>query len=137
MTKLELQKLKPLIEKELTFNEDSIQSKLQELVIKRCFYLDIFTKETTKLKDLRLDKEVLYGELYEKIKFYSDIRREKRDEIESQMYKDPRFFNICKEINFQEEVVIYLENTLQNFRDLGFQIKNSIAHMRFKAGLDF
>jgi hypothetical protein len=137
MTKLELQKLKPLIEKELTFNEDSIQSKLQELVIKRCFYLDIFTKETTKLKDLRLDKEVLYAELYDKIKFHSDIRREKRDEIESQMHKDPRFFNICKEINFQEEVVIYLENTLQNFRDLGFQIKNSIAHMRFKAGLDF
>ena len=136
MTQAELQKLKPIIQKELTFNEDNLQSKFQELIIKRCFYLDLTSKETTKLKNLRLDKEVLYAELYDKIKFHSDIRREKRDEIESQMHREPRFLAICKEIIIQEEIVSYLAEIIQAFKDLSFQLRAMLDMIKFKAGLD-
>jgi len=131
MNSKEFSTLKQLTEKKITFSEDNFQSKLAEVPLLYSSYLQIFVRENKFLMELKLKKEVKYAELYRYFKFSANERWETKSEIEAQMYSDIQFQSIISDINTQQEIVTFLEQTLDNIKTLSFAVRNHIDWQKF------
>jgi delta 1-pyrroline-5-carboxylate dehydrogenase len=81
--------------------------------------------------ELKLKKEVKYAELYRYFKFSANERWDTKSEIEAQMYSDIQFQSIISDINTQQEIVTFLEQTLDNIKTLSFAVRNHIDWQKF------
>lgn len=134
MNSKEFSTLKQLTEKKITFSEDNFQSKLAEVPLLYSSYLQIFVRENKFLMELKLKKEVKYAELYRYFKFSANERWDTKSEIEAQMYSDLQFQSIISDINTQQEIVTFLEQTLDNIKTLSFAVRNHIDWQKFING---
>lgn len=131
MNSKEFNTLKQITETKLTFSEDNFQSKLAEVPLLYSRYLQIFVNENKNLMELKLKKEVKYAELYRYFKYSANERWDTKSEIEAQMYSDLGFQSIISDINTQQEIVTFLEQTLDNIKTLSFAVRNHIDWQKF------
>jgi delta 1-pyrroline-5-carboxylate dehydrogenase len=131
MNSKEFNTLKQITETKLTFSEDNFQSKLAEVPLLYSRYLQIFVNENKNLMELKLKKEVKYADLYRYFKYSANERWDTKSEIEAQMYSDLGFQSIISDINSQQEIVTFLEQTLDNIKTLSFAVRNHIAWQKF------
>ena len=131
MNSKEFNTLKQITETKLTFSEDNFQSKLAEVPLLYSRYLQIFVNENKNLMELKLKKEVKYADLYRYYKFSANERWDTKSEIEAQMYSDLGFQSIISDINTQQEIVTFLEQTLDNIKTLSFAVRNHIDWQKF------
>ena len=131
MNSKEFNTLKQITETKLTFSEDNFQSKLAEVPLLYSRYLQIFVNENKNLMELKLKKEVKYADLYRYYKFSANERWDTKSEIEAQMYSDQQFQSIISDINSQQEIVTFLEQTLDNIKTLSFAVRNHIDWQKF------
>lgn len=131
MNSKEFNTLKQITETKLTFSEDNFQSKLAEVPLLYSRYLQIFVNENKNLMELKLKKEVKYADLYRYFKFSANERWDTKSEIEAQMYSDIQFQSIISDINTQQEIVTFLEQTLDNIKTLSFAVRNHIDWQKF------
>jgi len=136
MTLEQLKKVKLIIASELRLDPDNFQSQLFNITLIRDRYLQLFIQENKELQKLKIKKDERYGELYDDLKFNSSKRWESKSEIDPQIKRDKSFVTILNGIEDQQEVVTYLEQTLDSFKQLSFQIKNHIEWSKFQAGVD-
>jgi hypothetical protein len=136
MTLEQLKKVKLIIASELRLDPDNFQSQLFNITLIRDRYLQLFIQENKELQKLKIKKDERYGELYDDLKFNSPKRWESKSEIEPQIKRDKSFVTILNAIEDQQEVVTYLEQTLDSFKQLSYQIKNHIEWSKFQAGVD-
>ena len=131
MNSKEFNTLKQITETKLTFSEDNFQSKLAEVPLLYSRYLQIFVNENKNLMELKLKKEVKYADLYRYFKYSANERWDTKSEIEAQMYSDIQFQSIISDINTQQEIVTFLEQTLDNIKTLSFAVRNHIDWQKF------
>jgi len=131
MTNQEFEQIKIIAEKKLFFNEDNFQGKLSEVPLIYDTFLKLFIKEHKVLQNMKLKKDIKYADLYRNLKFNSDIRLENKHEIENQMFSDISYQKIVSDINDQQEIVTFLEQTLENVKNLSFAIRNYIDWRKF------
>ena len=132
MTQNDFMKLKKLTEEKLAFSEDNIQGKIASIPLLYDTYMKAFVRENKLLNELKLDKDVLYADLYKYFKYDADHRWDTKNEIESQMYSDVKYQSKVKQINEQQEIVTFLELTLENIKTLSFSLKNYIDWRKFQ-----
>jgi len=131
----EFQKLKDLAESELKITEDNVMDKSIQLSNLYSRFLNIYIKELRILKEISVDKDKIYGELYDKYKFHFDYQLDGKSEIDTYVRKDDKFYQIALTYSQQEVQVQFLEQTLNHINNLGFRIKNFVDLKKIKMGL--
>lgn len=134
MNKSDFQKMQTMVEKQTYIDETNILGKSHEIHTLYQYYLRILTNEMSVLDDLEQKKLTKYGSLFEYYKFNHSYRYETKSEIESQIFADPNYQQISRQYDEQKCVVIYLEKTLENIKNMSFSIKNFMEVKRFYAG---
>jgi hypothetical protein len=136
MNQIDFKALKLKTASLLILDDGNIQSQLYNITKTRDSYLQVFVYENKLLRKLEIKRDEKRGELVEYFKFQASRRWEKTAEIESQINRDPAYTQILSEIEDQQEVVTYLEQTLESFKQLSFQINNHINWTKFQNGVD-
>lgn len=132
MNKKNFTELKKYIDGKIQWTQDNCQSKLMELTILYSKCVDVFSEESLILNDLELQRDTLYGELLEHLKFNSDKRWDTKGEIESQMFRDVNYQSIIRQINEQKSVTDYLGRVFEMIKSTQFAIKNYMDWEKFK-----
>lgn len=135
MNKQKFSELKSYIDKKINWTSENCQSKLMELTILYSKCIDLFSEESLILNDLNLQKNVLYGELLEELKFNSDRRWDTKNELESQMYRNPKYQTLCRQIIEQESVTDYLGKCFEIIKSTQYAIKSYMDWEKFKNGI--
>jgi Recombination, repair and ssDNA binding protein UvsY len=130
----DLPKLKAKIDSDLKITEDNVASKSLNSAYMYHQYLDLWLSELRELKTLGLEKDRIYGVLYDKYKFKHDQQLSGRPEIESWIFADPLYIKVATEYIDKETVVKYLENVTEAISKLSFGIKNYIEYKKFLSG---
>lgn len=136
MNQSDFQKLKLKISSLLVLDDGNIQSQLYNITKTRDNYLQVFVNENKLLNKLKIKRDEKKGELIEHFKFTASRRWENKSEIETQINRDPAYIQILHDIEDQQEIVTYLEQSLESFKQLSFQINNHINWTKFQAGVD-
>lgn len=122
--------LMKMLDESLKLNDDNMSEKSLEIPLLYHKYLDIYSKELRRLKKLHIDKKKLFGTLYEQIKHHGNISWDTKAEIESQIYRDTSYYQLCVEYNEAETMVNQLELCLKNIQNMSFQIKNFVEYRK-------
>lgn len=131
MTTEQFTKLKKLTEESVTIDLNKLQTQLLEIPLLHDRYLTLFIRENKSLNFLQTQKQELYAKLYKHFKYDANERWETKHEIESQMYTDKSYVSLLSRIDDQQEIVTYLEKTIDNIKNLSFTIKNYMDWQRF------
>jgi len=98
------------------------------------FYLDMWMRESRKLnklehqvKSIQLERMIFYKTKYE---YKPDTQRE----LDAMMNADKQYQEALSILTNQNLLVKYLSETIQNFRDRGWAIKNIISFIQFTEG---
>jgi hypothetical protein len=127
--------LKSNTETEINVTEDNISEKSIKFTSIYNKYLSLYIQELRILKKLTLDKDKIYGELYNKFKFNNNFQLDTNKEIDVYVRADDKYYNVSLDLQNQEMVVKYLEEVLQNINNTGYRIKNYIELQKLKQGL--
>jgi hypothetical protein len=127
--------LKSNTETEINVTEDNISEKSIKFASIYNKYLSLYIQELRILKKLTLDKDKIYGELYNKFKFNNNFQLDTNKEIDVYVRADDKYYNVSLDLQNQEMVVKYLEEVLQNINNTGYRIKNYIELQKLKQGL--
>ena len=128
-------KLKQIADKELTFDEKKADIACANVPAMYQRYLDIYSTEFHLLKTKQADLEMLYGELYKKVKFHDQYQWGAKGEVDSQINTNVEYYRLRIEVAQQEVIVQYLEQLLDNIKRLSYTIKNWIDIKKFMAGM--
>lgn len=130
----DLPKLALKVSSDLKITEDNVANKSLNSAYMYHQYLDLWLSELRELKTLCLEKDRIYGTLYEKYKFKGDYKLDSRNEIEAWIFADPVYIKVATEYIDKETVVKYLENVTEAISKLSFSIKNYIEYKKFLSG---
>jgi hypothetical protein len=129
------QEFKIKIEKELRLTEDNIEEKSIQLSNIYSNVLSIYSKELKIFKNMQIEKDKIYGELYHKYKFEFDYQLDSKSEVDSYIKSNELYYKLALECANQEVQVKFLEQTLEHINNLGFRIKNYIDLKKISKGL--
>jgi len=135
MKQEDFNKLKDIIEKELTLTESNIHDKSLQISNYYIKFLQIYNKEVKLLKNLYHSKEKKFGDLYHYYKFKYEFQLGTKSEIEVYINSNDEFHDISMEFSNQEIIVKYLEQILDHINNVGYRIKNYIELQKLKQGL--
>lgn len=130
----QLPKLKAKIDLDLTINEDNVTKKSLNSAYMYHQYLDLFLAESRELKVLSVEKDRIYGKLYEHYKFNHTQSLDSKSEIEAWIRADQKYIDIVTKFNEQEIVCLYLEKVTESINKLSFSIKNFIEFKKYLSG---
>lgn len=130
----DLPKVKAKVDADLSLNEDNISKKSLNSAFMYHNYLDLHMSEMRELKKLAVEKERVYGTLYEKYKFHGNYTLDSKAEIEAWIGADPTYIKVVTEFNEQEIVCKYLEGVVTIVSRMSFNIKNFIEYKKFLSG---
>ena len=135
---MNFKELQDQLENDLTFTEDSIQQKCLGLSRLYQKYLRILTGEKKSLNELEQKRKDLYSKLYHKLikEGYDgyDVGKVK-NAIETYINMNAEYRAVALQIAQDENVIKYLEGTLDNLNKVSFSIKNYIDLAKMKAGI--
>lgn len=98
-------------------------------------YNEIFVKQLELYKNLLLEKDRLYGELWEYYKYKGKYSAGTKGEVEAFLFSDERWIEHNKEVIKQECITKYVENILSDVKQLNFNLKNFIEYKKYLEGL--
>lgn len=130
----DLPKLKARIDSDLSINEGNVLKKSLDQPILYHTYLDLFMAEMRELKKCGVEKDKVYGALYEKYKFNHSQVLDSKGEIEAWIKSDSKYVDCVSRFNEQEIVCKYLEGVVESISKLSFSIKNFIEYKKFLSG---
>jgi len=94
-------------------------------------YIDFWLRESKKLNRMEAELRILQGQ---KVIYYKNdynMIPENNKELDFLMNGDAEISKKIEELNNQSVLVKYLYETIQNFRDRGWSIKNMISFLQF------
>jgi hypothetical protein len=134
MTMDELEKLKPIVAKDLKITEATVLSISLDVPILYHKYLDIFTVQFKLMKDKDNAMKELYGKLYDKYRFQGDKQLDTKGEVETYVFSDAAYVKLQYEYNVQVTVVKYLESVLEAIGRITYTVGNFIKYREFLVG---
>ncbi|MCQ2210261.1 MAG: recombination mediator protein UvsY [Paludibacteraceae bacterium] len=102
-----------------------VNNKLANLVQK---WNRIFKKQFKICADLEIEKDTLYGDLYDKYKRNSNLYMEDK-EIPWAIKRDPSYGKLCREKALQDSYLEYFKKTIDNIKSMGYEIH---SYLEFK-----
>jgi DNA helicase IV len=122
------------INKRLKIDKSKIDQESAENPFHIQFYLDMWMRESRKLnklehqvKTIQLERMIFYKTKFE---YKPDTQRE----LDAMMNADKQYQEAVSILTNQNLLVKYLSETIQNFRDRGWAIKNIISFIQFTEG---
>lgn len=137
MTLEDFKKLKKYIHEQIKWDEDNLLEMEQKLSVLYQEVQDVLTNQRLLYENLLLEKDQIYGKLYESFKFESVRQWDTKNEIDSQIKSNHKYYEKALECNQLAVIVEYLENTLKNISSIGYQIRDFIKYKIFQSGRDF
>ena len=130
----DLPKLKAKVDADLTINENNVSKKSLDSAYIYHQFLDLHITEIRELKRLAVERDRIYGTLYEKFKFNGPYKLDSKGEIEAWIHMDPQYIKTITEFNEQEVICKYLEGVVEVISKMSFNIKNFIEYKKFLSG---
>jgi hypothetical protein len=134
MTQEEFAKLKEVTPNFFNITDSNISDKARTISKVLQNYVGILIDEIKQLKMLKSLQTKLYGELYKKYNEKYTVELDSKHEIESYIFAEDKYYDQQLLINEQETIVKYLEETIDNFKKLSFNIKNWIDIKKYFEG---
>jgi len=134
MTDQEFSELKKHVEESLHVNDTNVEKLCRQVPLLYQQYLDLYLTELQLLKDFKTKRDVLYGQLYKKFRRGEHEIIDNKHEIESYIKADISYFDLCIKINKQEIYSEYLEQTVNNIKQLGYSIRNYLDFKKYLNG---
>jgi hypothetical protein len=116
----------------LKITKDNIFEKSIEFLTLQILYHDTYIKEFKIFKDLSLEKDKFYSQLYTDNKTNNNLQLKNKSEVENYIFQNNLYYDKCIELNKQEAVVKYLEGIVDYLKQTSFSIKNIIELKRMK-----
>ena len=135
---MKLEDLKILIASALEITEENILDKSTKISSLYNKVTEMYITQKKTLNRLNNELEVIYANQYWKIKKegYNGLDVGKtRNEIETFIVLDKEYSDKRNERNNYENLIKYLEMTLDNLKRVSFEIKNYIELKKIKLGL--
>jgi hypothetical protein len=134
MDQVNFKSLKHYISTKVKLTKVNLEEKSASLSTLYFYCIDIYSDEFKIYKDMKVDAESTYGRLYKKYAYGSNLQLKTKNEVEAHIWSDEEYFNHMKNLNHQEAVVRFLEETITMVKQIGFTIKNMIEIQRVKSG---
>ena len=134
MTMEDYNRLKTIVDAELTLTQDNVLQKSLNIPFLYHKYLDIFINETREYKTLKQKVKKKYSDVYADVKFKGNFQLDSKAEVEVFIAKDDVYMDLKHEADMQETVVQYLELLLDTISKMSFHIKNFVDIAKFKSG---
>jgi len=128
-------KLKKYIESKIKLTKDNLEEKSASLSTLYFYCVDIYSDEFKIYKNMKVDSESIYGKLYKKYAYGYNIQLKTKNEIDAHIWSDEEYFACMKNLNHQEAVVRFLEESITMIKQIGYTIKNMIEIQRAKSGV--
>ena len=122
------------IQKDIFLDKKNILQKSIDVPVLFNKYLQYYINELHLLKNQITIKDRLYGELYDKFKFHYDYELKNKAEIDAYINKHPKYYEITLKINTLETQVKFLEKTIENVKNMNYNIKNYLELEKFLNG---
>lgn len=135
MTKSDFSTLVKYTENKLKLTKDNVFDKSVEIVNAYTEYLNLYIKELKRYRELVIDKDRLYGTLYDDFRFNNNKALKSKTEIDPYIDSNKVFYDTKIAVMEQEMVVKYLEGILDNINRMSYNIKNFIELKQMKEGL--
>ena len=90
----------------------------------------LYTKQRFIVATLKTQVNEVYGEKFKFYKFDDNYSWSTTKEVESQINRDPAYLAILKEHDTQKYILDFIEETVNNIKNLGFTIKNYIDYQK-------
>ena len=97
-------------------------------------YNDKGYRESYIVKDMKIKANEKYGELVKFYKFNDNYSWNNAKEIDSQINANPEYCKIMRSINEQEYFLTFITETLEDFKNLGYNIKNYLDYKKLMMG---
>jgi hypothetical protein len=106
--------------------KDNLGVKSIEIINSFPRYYDTYVAEYEIYSNLLVEKEKLYGELFNKYRFDNQKDARSKIEIEPFIHSDEAYYQLCLRANEQEKVVKYMEGICDAIKKVSYNIKNII-----------
>ncbi len=137
MNREDFQKLVEFTKDKFNINESNIMEKSLLLFSSYNYYNDLYIHELRILKKKLIEKESIYGEVYQAFRTGKmNLELKHKTEIDPFINSNAVYKNICLEIIDQEMVVRYLEETLDIIKKSSYHINNIITLIKLKNGIE-
>jgi len=134
MTDQEFADLKRHVEKSLHINDSNAIQLCQQIPLMYQQYLDLYLTELQTLKDIKAQKDILYGQLWHKYRRESEYEIDSKHEIEAYIKREQSYYELSIKINKQEIISQFLELTVNNIKQLSFTIKTYLDFKKYLNG---
>ena len=137
MTEESFNALRLRSQQDLIIDEDNVLETSLNLGKLYNNYLQVYSKEIRTLKEMNIELDKRYGELYHKYKYGRDFdySLNNKGEVDVYINNDPHYYDYLKFVRFQETVVKFLELHLECLSKMSFTIKNYIDLKKIKLGV--
>jgi len=130
-------KLKKIIDKEVSFNEQNASEKVYLSSQYYQKYLDIYTNECLELEDLKLDMNKVYGERLHHYKYNHSYEWDSQAQLTAKIHSDQKYIDVAQKFNRQKIIVDYLEKTLKNISGMTYAIREFRELKLFFSGRNY
>jgi hypothetical protein len=131
---LTLEDLQKQIKKELVVDKNRLDFEATENVIFIQKYINMFLYENRKFNEYQLEYDSMYRDkaLYYKLEY--KYVPENQKELFILIDGDEKIIELKGKLTNQSSLIKFISDTVQNFKDRGWAIKNAIEFRKFIAG---
>jgi hypothetical protein len=110
----------------LTYNEFTLQERLEKLPMKLIEFQELLNRETAALDDLKDQLDIAKGAVYDHYRFVADKRLTSQEIKEFYIPGDPRLTTIKKQVKKQQWQVDYLSGCVKAIERMSWVVKDFI-----------
>lgn len=132
MNQSELNKIKKDLEDDLKITDDNVLDKTKTVPHLYQKYLSVYIKESMLLKKLKSDLDEFYGLAFKKL--FEGDRKLNKGEIDQFICAEKEYVNMKRQMEFQEQVCIFLEKSVDNVKAMSYNLNNYISLRKFLGG---
>jgi len=132
---MKLDELEEQVNKDLDINPDEIGDFSLKVPLLHNKYMKHLNKFVMKAKKAQQDLDAKYVERYKFYKTEHKILLGTKGEIDAHIHGDKDYIEIRRRLDYNNQVVKYLQEVIKNINQITFHIKNKIEFLKFINGV--
>lgn len=129
-----LEKLRDELHDAFSINNKNLDGEVMKTISKLHYYNGLLAEEKLVLNRIIRKKNEIYGKLYEKFRFNSDVKLDK-GEVQYWIDRDPLWQKIQSYYESHKELCDLIERSIKALQTKSFAIKNLIDIKRIELGM--
>lgn len=131
------EELQKVIDKNIVWEEDTIEDMEKKLGKMYQNLTNIFFKEKVLTDDLHTELKKIYSEKFIELKTKSNRAYDTKHEVDTVINSDEDYYSKSLEFNKQKAILDWIEKTMDNLNNIKFEIKDYMNWKLFKSGMKF